>query len=189
MHGSCLNYQCLVLTQPQNNFAPPKMLHIIIERDPVVIPTKIDWIKAENICSKLGDGNITELSNENDVNHAISIFDKMNTSCEYVWTPYVDEQVDGHFISSVTGKLLEDLEWEENQPNGGVYENNLAINIKSKLYNDLHATFQHCTACDLYKTTTFSLMGVCKDSYFGKFHPNINKIECQITRFEICTQQ
>ena len=134
----------------------------------VAIPTIMNWIKAEEICSKLGHGNITEAKTERDLHKTISLFLNMNSSCEYVWTPLVDEDIEGLFKSTVTKHLAIYLPWGDDQPGGGVDENNVAINIADKSYNDFPKSERHCAACNLLKTTEFLLIGVCQDTYFGK---------------------
>ena len=36
-------------------------------------------------------------------------------------------------------------------------------------YHDENEKSNFCVACDIYKTTVFSLLGVCENSHFGKF--------------------
>ena len=91
----------------------------------------------------------------------------MNSSCKYVWTPVVDKEIEGQFISSVTGQLVTYLPWKEGQPDGGDTCNH--VNMDTKLYHDTSSTFLNCFVCDLYKTTEFFLLGVCETSYFGHY--------------------
>ena len=92
----------------------------------------------------------------------------MNSSCDFVWTPLVDEKIEGHFISSVTGQLATSLPWGADQPGGGMDENNVAINVADKSFNDFPKSERHCTACQISKITEFYLIGVCSDTFFGK---------------------
>ena len=54
------------------------------------------------------------------------------------------------------------------QPNGGVLQNFLAINLETRLYNDRSIDHFGCTICDFDQLTEFSLLGVCDDSFLGK---------------------
>ena len=38
----------------------------------------------------------------------------------------------------------------------------------SKAYHDFPDKKLFCSSCDLYRTLDFSLLGVCKDTFFGK---------------------
>ena len=95
----------------------------------------------------------------------------MNSTCEYVWTPIGDEEREGQYKSYLTGQLVSFLPWLQNTPDGSDEENHVAIQISSKLYNDKHKSYrkEECVACQLFKTTEFALIGVCKETYFGEF--------------------
>ena len=133
----------------------------------VFIPAKVNWDTATEVCHKLG-GNITEPLNERDITHVVSLLQKMNSSCEHVWTPIFDEEIEGEFRSSITGQLATYQPWQEDQPGGGDTENHVAIHVKSKLWMDTHKSKEYCSACDLQKTLVFTLIGVCKNTYFGR---------------------
>ena len=98
----------------------------------------------------------------------------MNSSCEYVWTPISEEEVDGEFRSSVTGQLGSFQPWKENQPVFGDTNKHVAIDMASKLWDDMHKSEKYCSSCDLHNTLIFTLIGVCKHTYLGKGScPNI----------------
>ena len=92
----------------------------------------------------------------------------MKSSCKVVWTPIIDEEVEGEFRSSTTGQLATYQPWLGDQPSGGDTENHVAIHVKSKLWMDTPKMEEYCSACDLPKTLVFSLIGICKHTYFGK---------------------
>ena len=120
------------------------------------------------MCHKLGGGNITEPHNERDNTHIVYLLQMMKSSCKHVWTPIFDEEDEGEFRSSITGQLATYQPWQEDQPNGGDIENHVAIHVKSKLWMDTPKMEEYCSACDLPKTLVFSLIGICKHTYFGK---------------------
>ena len=93
----------------------------------------------------------------------------MNLSCDYIWTPHSDEEVEGEFRSIVTGDLATYLPWLENMPDGGETENSAAIQASSGLYDDWLNTYQECVSCEVFKATEFFLIGVCEDTYFGEY--------------------
>ena len=121
---------------------------------------------------------MTEAMNKRDLERIISLFETMNSSCKYVWTPVTDEETEGQFISSVTGQLVTYLPWKEGQPDGGDTCNHVNINMDTKLYHDTSSTFLNCFVCDLFKDTEFFLLGVCETSYFGEF--------CAVSVFRYC---
>ena len=134
----------------------------------VGIPTRMNWVKAQNVCDKLGAGNITEARSERDIRHTVSLFKNMKSSCEYVWTPLVDEVAEGQYKSSVTGKLVTYLPWKEDRPDGADEENHAVIHLASEKYDDKDEKEHFCTACDLHKSTEFILLGACENTFFGK---------------------
>ena len=136
----------------------------------VAFSARVNWNEAVQICDKLGGGNLTEAMNKRNLDEIISLFETMNSSCKHVWTPLVDEELEGEFKSSVTSQLVSYLPWKEGQPDGGDTCNHVNINMDTKLYHDTSRTFLNCFVCDLYKATVFFLLGVCETSYFGKFN-------------------
>ena len=134
--------------------------------DIVAIPVGINFDMASKLCVKL-NGSITEAKDDNDKTQIISMFEAMNNSCKGIWTPFIDKEKEGEFKSSVTGKLASYLPWKEGEPNGGNKENYVIIHPKDKSYHDVDKNYPFCTTCDIHKSTVFTLIGVCKDSYFG----------------------
>ena len=134
----------------------------------VAIPAKMNWDSAEYLCHKLGGGNITDPQRESDITHVVSLLQKMNSSCKHVWTPISEEEVEGEFKSSVTGQLATFQPWKENEPVLGDTNKHVAIDVESKLWDDQHKSEKYCSACDLYRTLVFTLIGVCKQTHLGK---------------------
>ena len=93
----------------------------------------------------------------------------MNSNCEYLWTSFSDEEVEGEFRSSMTAELATYLPWLQGQPDGADTENHVAVQVKSKLWKDAQKKEEYCSACDLHKSLVFTLIGVCKNTYFGKY--------------------
>ena len=134
----------------------------------VAIPIKNNWDTSRDFCDKLGHGHITEPQNEKDIEDVTSLLQKMNSSCSFVWTSISDEDQEGEFRSSITGEIITFQPWFEGQPNGKEGQNHVAFEIKSKRLYDDHQIRQHCSACDLQKSLTVTLLGGCEDTSFGK---------------------
>ena len=134
----------------------------------VAIPAQMNWNEALQICNKLGSGNVTQCINPEDTEYTISLFEAMNTSCENIWTPFTDEGTEGQFVSAISGKFGTYLPWVLTEPDGAEEENHVAIDISSRGYLDTDSNYLFCVPCDLHVRLEFSLVGVCKDTYFGK---------------------
>ena len=134
----------------------------------VAIPAKMNWNEALKICNKLGSGNVTQSINSEDTGYSISLFEAMNTSCANIWTPFTDERTEGQYVSAISGKFGTYLPWELDEPDGAEEENYVAIDLSSQGYVDTDSNYLLCVSCDLHVNLEFSLVGVCKDTYFSK---------------------
>ena len=134
----------------------------------VAIPAKMKWDTATYLCHKIGGGNITEPKSKSGITHILSLLQKMNSSCDYVWTPISEEEVEGEFRSSVTGQIASFQPWKENQPVTGDSDKHVAIDVESMLWDDKHKSEKYCSACDIHKNLVFTLIGVCEHTYLGR---------------------
>ena len=134
----------------------------------VAIPAKMKLDTATYLCHKIGGGNITEPRSVSDITHVLSLLQKMNSSCDYVWTPISEEEVEGEFRSSVTGNIASFQPWKENHPVAGVSDKHVAIDVESMLWDDKHKSEKYCSACDIHKNLVFTLIGVCEHTYLGR---------------------
>ena len=141
----------------------------------MAIPEQNNWDSSRDLCEKLGGGHLTEPKSEKDMADVESALEKMNSSCIFVYTSVSDEEVEGEFRSNVTGQLMAFQPWVEGQPNGKEEQNHVVFDVKSKLWYDMHRSVQYCSACDVNKSLTFTLLGGCGDASFGK-----NRISCKL---------
>ena len=157
----------------------------------VVIPTPMDLIQGLEICRKLGSGNMTELKNIEDLEYTLTLFENQNSACDYIWTPLTDEEEEGKFKNIETGYLASYLPWNSGNPDGFTKQNNVVLELVSKEYKDLSGTWTNtCNACDLPINTTFSLLGICKDTFLGKIVILFLFLKCLIiTRFPILVEK
>ena len=107
----------------------------------------------------------------------------MNSTCEHVWMPITDEEVEGKFKSTVTGEIVSYLPWKGNKPNGGDLENNVILSLDYQIYNDWYQNTIGtkyaftCTSCNLPRNTEYIVFGVCKKSHFGESFFVLNLIK------------
>ena len=136
----------------------------------VAVAASMSWKDSMFICSNLGNGNMTELRNEEEVNYISSLFNLEKDSCENVWTPITDVAEEGKYKSSITGDFSTFLPWEPSEPNGETDENFVLLRLSSLRYFDNIPTIIKpvCTVCEVDVHTIFSLRGVCQESYFGE---------------------
>ena len=135
----------------------------------VAVAASMSWKDSMFICSNLGHGNMTELTNEEEVKYIASLFNIEKDSCENVWTPITDVDEEGKYRNAVTGELSSFLPWETSEPNGEIDENFVILRLSSLKYFDNIPTIIKpvCTICEVDVHTTFYLRGLCQESYFG----------------------
>ena len=57
------------------------------------------------------------------------------------------------------------MQWSPGQPNGGTWQNYVAIQPLERSFIDLEWDYSACVSCEVRKSTVFTLRGVCKNSY------------------------
>ena len=112
---------------------------------------------------------MVELKNIEVMEYTLTLFENQNHSCEYFWTPLTDEKVEGQYKNINTGASASYLPWANRFPVEFNKQSNVILKLESKDYlNIIGKRKNTCTACDIPTTATFSLIGVCKDTYLGK---------------------
>ena len=112
---------------------------------------------------------MTEAMNGDDLEHILSAFKDLNSSCEFIWTPLVNARNKGQLQSSVTGRIPSFVLRQVNESVEGDDRNHVGIRVVAKSYLYVPKSRHYCAVCDIYKTAIFSLIGVCEDSYFGNY--------------------
>ena len=136
----------------------------------VAIGAPMGWNQGLDLCKNLGSSIMTELKNPVDMNFTLGLFEKIDTTCKYIWTPLTDEEEEGRYVNTITGKPSTFLPWKPSEPNGFKDENIVLLSRRgSPGYTDNVVTKKpSCTVCDINRKTTFNLLGGCKETYFGK---------------------
>ena len=143
----------------------------ICEQEPfykVPLPTEMSWSDTRQACSNLGHANITELDTQTELDRFVLWFDREHGPCQDIWTPFTDETSEGKFVSANSGKIATFLPWMKGQPNGGDFQNHLAIrrdNSDNVGYHDAKSGNLFCGSCTLHKTTVFTLWGRCEFTF------------------------
>ena len=85
-------------------------------------------------------------------------------TCDTVWTPFSDRDLEGSFRDLSTGKIVDGLAWASGQPNGGGTQNSVRIITDTRLLEDIESKQADCFACLLQRSFSVQLRGGCKDS-------------------------
>ena len=56
------------------------------------------------------------------------------------------------------------IKWSPGQPNGGTWQNYVAIQPLERSFIDLEWDYSACVSCEVRKSTVFTLRGVCRNS-------------------------
>jgi hypothetical protein len=134
----------------------------------LLLPTEMTWTEARHKCNTLGKGNMTDINNDDDLQHIVMWVKETRRSCEAIWTPINDNAEEGVFLNSNTGTVEPFIPFQYGQPNGGMSENGVALFLANFAYRDQSEVHQRCASCNLKLSTTFRLRGLCKSSHMGK---------------------
>ena len=134
----------------------------------IILPLMASWDNGNHYCRTLGRGNMSEITNGDELNTFVFLVKDTMPSCSWVWLPITDEEKEGNFKNTNTEREETFLMWDEGQPNGGKAENCVKLDVDSKMYKDGSSSQAFCISCTLKITTTFRLRGLCKDTYMGK---------------------
>ena len=103
---------------------------------------------------------VLEIVERNEINNLIF------QECQYIWTPYNDEEVEGKYVNYYTKEEIS-IDWEPAQPNGDILENHIVLIPGLNKLRDVNKVNDLCVSCTVsHKIAT--LRGFCKHSYLGK---------------------
>ena len=97
----------------------------------------------------------------------VSLFHDTIDICVYLWIPLSDEKEEGNFTDIYTSEPANFLPWFPGIPDGGLEKNNVILDTGELQYFDAHKTYFACTMCDVPTNISFTLLGVCKETYVG----------------------
>ena len=139
----------------------------IPETHKVLLPGLMSWTKADFLCKILGEGEMVEVENEEEIEKTSSWIQEATDSCPLVWVPISDERSEGIWENTNTNVESKFLPWSEGQPNGQRTQNHAGIHIASAQIRDFFDEDPHCAYCSLNTRAFLKLRGLCKDSYLG----------------------
>ena len=134
----------------------------------VALPGKMTWVQANHLCKAVGEGTMTEINDDTDLNKFASQMREIPGLCPTAWLPLSDEKIEGVWENTNFNSESKFLSWADGQPNGFETQNHAALVIQTLNYRDFNAEELHCATCTLNTKAMLTLRGVCKNSYFGK---------------------
>ena len=147
-----------------------KMEHICVDDKytSVTLPFKLRFQTALEACKLLGNGEIFTFKQPGNLTgfDFEYTFGKNFEELEEIWTPFSDAEKEGTYRNIHDGKIEEKLFWREDQPNGGLSENNVIISAYGLKLYDRNAFIPSGVTCSVDKKV-ITLRGTCDDSYFG----------------------
>ena len=138
-----------------------------LEKYDLVLPLITTWGEAQQYCRTLGKGNMTAITDEEDLKRVTDMVMGAVDYCIDLSLPVSDVTEDGVFKNTDHGGLVTFLPWAESEPNGGKSMNAVVLRLGSQNYWDVFLHHQGCVSCSLKSTTIFTLRGLCKDSLMG----------------------
>ena len=140
-----------------------------LEKYDLVLPVLTTWSEAQHYCKTLGNGNMTEISDKEELTKVTEKVMGAVDSCTDLILPVSDATEEGVYRNIDHGGLVAFLPWAEAEPNGGESMNAVVLRMVSGDYWDVFLYHQGCVSCSLKTTTTFTLRGLCKDSLMGQY--------------------
>ena len=89
-------------------------------------------------------------------------------ACSDIWTPFSDEHSEGSFLNMNSLSEAHPQYWEREEPNGGKYENSVAIRVSTTSLVDAPQTSLKCSSCLISSSLLLQLDGRCRHSLMGK---------------------
>ena len=133
----------------------------------VLLPGKMHWSQANFLCKFAGNGWITDVQNDEDLQRVSSWIRNASDSCPLIWLPLSDERNEGVWENTNSNSVSKYLRWSEGQPNGLRTQNHAVLDVESLHFLDFFDEDNHCAYCTLNTSATLNLRGLCKDSYLG----------------------
>ena len=134
----------------------------------LAISFSISQRSASLLCEKLGHGQMTAASSEEDLAKFIDWFEDTTSThnCPKIWTPFSDLEEEGMFRNIHDGSKPNYLPWVPGQPDGGKGQNAVAIH-KGTQYKDVSEFLTYCYSCTMKKSVTLTLRNICGTSLLG----------------------
>ena len=134
----------------------------------VVLPGQMSWVQANHLCKAFGEGTMTGIKDDTEMDTFASRIRKIPGSCPIVWLPLSDGKSEGVWENTNLNSESKFLRWADGQPNGLRIQNHAALVLESLHYRDFNAEELHCATCTLNTKAMLTLRGACKESYLGE---------------------
>ena len=141
----------------------------------LVIPAAITFKEGMDICKhKLNNSNIPFQADSEQLSRYLAWHKNITSDvCSYIWTPFSDEQSEGTFLNMNSLTEVQPQLWVKDEPNGGMDENFVAIDVAQGALIDAPPSFLSCSSCLITTSLLLQLDGRCRHSLIGKFkHEN-----------------
>merc|ERR1711971_823263 len=140
----------------------------------VLLPGKMRWSQANFLCKFSGNGWITDIRNDEDLQRVSSLVRNASDLCPLIWLPLSDQRNGGIWENTNSNSVAKYLRWSEGQPNGLRTQNHAVLDVKSLHFLDFFDEDNHCAYCTLSTNATLNLRGLCKDSYLDTTYVAVN---------------
>lgn len=134
----------------------------------LVLPGKMNWIKANHLCKVIGQGEMTGIKNEKELEMLASKTNNdIKSICPLIWLPLSDERKEGVWENTNTNLEPTFLKWESGQPNGLELQNYAVLLWEILSFHDDSVEKERCTICTSKTQALLTLRGTCKTSFLG----------------------
>ena len=65
-----------------------------------------------------------------------NIYGESFKECKFFWTPFTDKYREGTFVDELSNETINEIQWQQGQPDGGLSQNYVCIWPQKKLFFD-----------------------------------------------------
>ena len=135
----------------------------------LAIPAKMTIGESMDTCKHKFNNSIIpfEQDNEQFLRYVAWHVETTKGACPFIWTPLRKLESKGLLLNMNDDTETTFQNWARGQPNGGKYENHVAIKVAHKALADVEAVYQTCSSCRISNMLLLQMDGRCEHSLIG----------------------
>ena len=135
----------------------------------LVVPVKMDFYSAQDMCKKLGNGTLAKFRSRQEMEQAwLEAKSLILLSDEYMWSAYERSQENNSlFVLRETNQTLPEALWKKGQPNNKAQG---CVVFDNTGYDDEYCNAPYPFACQMDQRQHHRLRGLCSETFLDKIY-------------------